>query len=378
MADPSSAYVPRTGDIHIFSTGPFDNAIENAVAGTSGTPNFTSWDDMRLAADVNLIDGTYGTIGTTPTQTEHMRGYPKTTVNMQYQTDTNSHGVNGTYQDLFCEPILLSSVGYDITINLFITENPDGASPSVHSEWFTIPKGLTTVETSSLTPDGGDRYQLNTVYQQPTEDSDILMHCAPGSDEPIAFLPTTPNEVSEPSYQVVLDYVASAQVYLFNLNVASSTSCSTCVLTTPISAYGIYPAIVQGNNLWTSTALTTEIANGQYGKATSQTSYEIISYPGIVAYIVGGCTKPPPSTVFFTIYNYGQSSCGGAVGGSFGIYGPDSTLGVGDRLFFHSGGTQELSTGYYLDDVTSPTDFRILTYVKGTGITTTRVCFEHP
>jgi hypothetical protein len=113
---------PKTGDFYMFmdkDTPVEDNSLESAVrmcipSGTRPTriQNFTSI--VTQIPDLDLIDSTYGTKGSTPSNMGQLRGFPKPSVTANFTEYFNT--ATGT-DGLRVECTMSTPVGFDVNIH---------------------------------------------------------------------------------------------------------------------------------------------------------------------------------------------------------------------------------------------------------------------
>jgi len=139
MVNPITNWCHPTNDLKMFSDVANDLTIESAIKGTTGT-NYDNFDALTSNSYNDFVDGSFGTQGVDPNETEEFRGYPKPEVTATFTEFFNS--TTGT-DALRVECTVINKVGFDISIDF---QNLDVDSTVYEA---TISSGQTT---SNVTP----------------------------------------------------------------------------------------------------------------------------------------------------------------------------------------------------------------------------------
>jgi len=145
MTNPASNWCHPTNDLKMMQDSANDLTIGSAVERTSGTL-YTEFDDLRTNAYSGFIDGTYGTRGGTPTESEHFRGYPLVHVSAAF---SEYAGQSDTPNSLRVECRIVNKVGFDV---ITVFQNLDVDSTAYEC---TIAAGNLTSGLSPLFTTGG-------------------------------------------------------------------------------------------------------------------------------------------------------------------------------------------------------------------------------
>jgi hypothetical protein len=258
MAEPTTNYVPLTASAKMFRDSANDKTIASAVKGTHGSSTlYTTFDNLRTNCNNDLVDGTHGTQGVDPTESEHFRGYPKPTVTMNYEVV--DAGTSPDYQKLLCKPTLNNKVGFDIVVNLDIYEwTGVGIPPGTptRTQQFTISEGNTLITSVSpaWTADGSGKRRIEQTYQQPSTAEDVNVISE------FLFAPSNMYLTEATTYITRLLYDTSITVYAHILKTYTQSTCGGTE-GSRTRFYSSHLTLIVGSVLYTDVDLTVKATN---------------------------------------------------------------------------------------------------------------------
>ena len=253
--------VPKTGQCKLFRDSTNDNSVQDAVFGVKGV-NYTNIQSLATNCNSALIDSSYGTRNSTPTNALQFRGYPRPEIDMNYFVVHTGSFPNQQTEYLRCLPTLNASIGFAITLTLEVQEisaNVGGLGTFTYPT-FTFNAGSTTPSSSSLTPIAGGYYVLNTTYTQPSHPYNITVNSTVNSVATSSYYLTE----ADP-YQALLEYEAATSVNALDFYNYSTNSCSGSIVPTiPTTVYSTSTEIAEGAVLYQEAGLINVITNS-YG-----------------------------------------------------------------------------------------------------------------
>jgi len=290
MAEPTVNYCPKTADLKMFQDAVNDLSIASAVKGTHASSTlYSNFDDLRNNCNNQLIHASYGTVGVTPTQSHHFRGYPRPTVDMNYEVVHSGSYPNEETEYLKVTPTLNYKVGYAITIDVICDQyegDVDGTMLT-SSCTFTFNAGSTVPDSYTVAVSvGSNSYRINAQYVQPGDAFDIYTETNVSTTLDINLLLAE----TDP-YIVTLDYTAAAPIYTHNVEPWDDLSCSGVGEGGAFNAYSLDSTLGNGSVLYTTSALTTPIANDDYGFNIIDDT--IFDYGTTTSGVISGYTSCP-------------------------------------------------------------------------------------
>lgn len=267
--------VPTVGSFSMFlppAGGSEDSSLESAIRLTipigvrpTRIQNFGAL--VSNVPNYDLIDSTYGIKGSVPSQSTQFRGYPKPTLDLNYEVVETGTYPNLRWQALWCLPTLNNIVGFDVVITLSIFELQEGNGNTTTPATLTIAKGSTVVtSTTGLDAPTGGKYRLDTAYRQPTNTANIS-----GSID--ATVNVSNYFVEDTTYSFNLTYTAATTVYSRTWFDYSQVGCggtssgggfTVYTVASPETGGNTDPRWAVNSKFYTDAALTTLLAAGNY------------------------------------------------------------------------------------------------------------------
>jgi len=254
MAEPTQNYVHLTAISKVFQDTANDKSIASAVQKT-GSTLYTNIQDLADNAVLALMNTTHNPSKITPTNLDHFRGYPKPTIDMNWEEVRVGSYPSEQYEYAACLPVMNNKVGFDVVVNVNVREILPDLTEDDNDHVFTFSEGGTSCTCPTLSTDGSGRFILNETYQQPTVTENIVVENTVTSTNYLTYL--TPL-----TYNTTLNYTAETVAYeITNLNKYLSSSCgSTCPTATRTGFYTTTSAtLVAGRTIYTDATLTTPV-----------------------------------------------------------------------------------------------------------------------
>ena len=262
MAEPTINYVPKTADAKMFQDTANDKSIASAVKGThAGSVLYSNFDDLRNNCITALLDSTNGgPQHVTPTNTGAFRGYPKSTLSMNYTVIEIGSAPAVITEALTCLPTLNNKLGFAITFYVTVQEellNDTGLN--IHDEWFTFNAGSTSVSSSSISIFSGGKYVLSE--DAPTASWDLSIECFPRASTPSTYDAYRP---SENTYTGIMEYTPQELAYSHTLTPnVSSLNCVNSGSGGSTAYYSDDSYLATNSVIYTNNLLTTPLSTAE-------------------------------------------------------------------------------------------------------------------
>jgi hypothetical protein len=278
MPEATKNYVPRSTGFFVMRETVNDMSLESAVRTTiESDRDFADFDDLRLNLIPDLIDGSFGTKGQYPTSTDQCRGYPRPTINMNFNVETFGSVPSPTFDALMCTPTMNNKVGFDVTVTIS-TEQAyyemgnqtirDLGDTVFQTITFTFAQGSTTVTSSNLDAtdqdEGAGKYRVNQI--EPNETSPGVYEgvnittAYSGADVIIDYADTF-------QFTTFLEYSPAIPLKNFTIEHYNGSGCSNPQGTGSFeTVYSLKSAssLSNGDSVWLNAGLSTPPPNGWY------------------------------------------------------------------------------------------------------------------
>jgi hypothetical protein len=290
MAEPTQNYCPKVADLKMMQDVANDLSIASAVKGTHVSSTlYTDFDNLRNNANTDLIHSSFGTVGVTPTESNHFRGYPRPTLDLNYQVIHTGTFPNEQYEFLQVTPTLNGKLGYDLTVSVICDQFKDDSDGALltSSCTFTFNAGSTVPDSFTVAVSlGGNNYRINTQYVQPGDAFDIHTETNASTTLDVDLL-----LVDSDPFITMLEYTAASPVFSHTLQTIDALNCSGAASGTDITAYSLDSTLANGSTLYTTNQLTTTIADDDY--AFNIVDDTIFDFGSTTSGVISGFTSCP-------------------------------------------------------------------------------------
>lgn len=265
--------VPETAQAHVKRGSVGDNSVQDAVFGTSGIL-YTRLSTLASGCNNQMIDTVNGgTRGVTPVKLSDFRGYPmpEVDINWEHIEDVQLSGSTlETFDDLWVQPKLNYSVGFDVVLTIHVDQKKGLSLPTGGENrntcTFTFNAGDTYPTGSTGTVDStgtgsSKKWQINDM--DPAVQNDRVSYSATASCDTDVYWDTTDGS----SDTGTLSYL-SQTVYTHAIGDYDSTVCGGNVTNWSYPCYSLSSNLGAGGSIevFSDNLLTTHLSNGWYAE----------------------------------------------------------------------------------------------------------------